>query len=191
MKGYMIFWCAALCAKFLSVFLLQNFLTYVSYFLAIAAILFTVYQLLHKKICFTFKNCVLIVCILAVVAVPAQTMTIGKFHLLKPLYQHSAEVIANDLAERSSTYYNSCQAQIRIPERILLNNCEKNVECRSQGDAYTISFTKHRDFFQWYAYVYFSDTIDFVTTPVGYWIGADYDSIIWIEQDQWALVKYY
>ena len=137
----------------------------------------------------------LIICILAVIGVPNQAMTIGKFYLFKPLYQQSVEVIANDFDERSNTdHYKS---QRSIPKRILLNNCEKKVACRIHDEAYTISFSKYRNFFQYYAYVYFSesDAIDFVTTPGRYWVGHDnanaYDSIIWLEQDKWALVKYY
>lgn len=137
----------------------------------------------------------LIICILAVIAVPNQAMTVGKFYLFKPLYQQSIEVLENDFEGGSNRY--NYESQLSIPKRILLNNCEKNVECRVYDNAYTISFTKHRNFFQQYAYVYFSEpgAIDLVTTPGRYWVGLDnasaYDSITWLELDKWALVKYY
>ena len=178
----------ALCAKILSVFMLQNLLTYVSCFFAVTAMCYTLYQLFRKKSHITFRKCVFMICILAVIAVPTQTMAIGKFYLFKPLYQQSVAVIANDFDGHS---YSECKAQLGIPKRFLLNSCEKNAECRIYDGDYAISFTKHRNFFQWYAYVNFSETIDFDKTPVGYWLGGDYDCITWIEKDKWALVKYY
>ena len=185
----------ALCLKLLSAFMLQNFLTYLSQILAIAAIIFVVYQLLHKKIRLTLKKCVLIICLLSVVTIPTQTMTIGKFYLFKPLYQQSAELIVENIDGQSSAY--NYKSQVSIPKRFLLNNCEKNVECRISDEYYAISFTKHRNFFQLFSYVYFSEpeAIELVTTPGRYWVGHDnanaYDTIIWLEQDKWALVKYY
>lgn len=198
MKKYIILFGIMMCMKILSMFMLQNLLTYMNYFLTLIVISYSVYTLFRRKNCFSLEKCVLIVCMIAVAAmpvVPNQAVTIGKFYLLKPFYQQSIETIANDFSERSNT--DNYQSQLSIPSRFLLNNCEKNVICRIYKEAYTISFTQYRDFFRYYAYVYFSEpkAIDFVTTPGRYWVGHDnanaYDNITWIEQDKWALVKYY
>lgn len=195
MKLYVIFLLISVGIKCLSTFILQNFLGYINLFFVSGVIIWTLYQQFLTKNCLTLKKGLLILCMFAIITVPNQAMAIGKFYLLEPLYQHAAEQIAEEIIDGSDTILQ--KIQLSVPERILLNNCEKNAECQKYNNYYTISFTKHRNFFQYYAYVYFSEpeAITLITNPSRYWVGYDdasaYDTIIWIEQDKWALVKYY
>lgn len=195
MKLYVKFLLVSVGIKCLSMFILQNFLNYVNFFFLVGVVCWTIYRLFKRNLHLTLKKCLLIFCMFVVIAIPSQTMSFSKFYLLEPLYQHSAEQIAEEIADADNTYFE--EIQLSIPQRILLNNCEKSALYQKHGDYYAISFIKQQNFFQCYAYVYFSEpeAITLVTNPANYWSGYDdgsaYDTIIWLAQNKWALVKYY
>ena len=195
MKQYVILFLIALGLKCLSAFMLQNFLCYVNLFFVAGVVIWTGYRMVSKKDSFTWKKCLLILCMLAIAAIPSQTVTAGKFYLLEPVYQHAAEQIAEEISDCGNTIIK--EKKLSVPARFLLNNGERAAVYSKYDTQYTISFTKHRNFFQWYAYVYFSEpeAVTQVTNPSRYWGGYDdasaYDSIEWLVKDKWALVKYY
>lgn len=194
MNLYMKFLLIAIVIKCMSIFVLQNSLSFVNGLFGISVLIWTVYHQFSEKNGFTIKKCFLILCLFAVIVFPNQLLSMGKFYLLEPVYQYTAERTGEEIADVNNTYIG--KYDIPIWERILLNDCRSCVDYVKQGEYYTISFTKRLTFFQWYAYVYFSEpaAVTLVTHPSLYEELDDasaYDTITWLQKDKWALVKYY
>lgn len=153
----------------------------------------TFYKILKKAL--DVKTLLQLIPLLIIVIFPQQWLDFGKFYVFESIYQNSAERIVTEVAEKQDTF--TGQEGLRLYERILLNDLIADAHYIKQEDLTIVSFCKTTNFFQQYAFVYFSDSkaINLIMHPSLYQNNlsdADmFDYIIWLKKDEWAFIKWY
>lgn len=187
----MFFLCVLL--RIITIFFSWNFISFFIYVLGISCSVVLFYQILKKKL--RPKYFFILLLFIAIVFFPQNWLVTSKFVALGAIYQTKVEDIIEETSYSQDSYLG--EYVLKIGDRLLLNNLEPAVQYIKQDGLYVISFTKSRNFFQWYAIVYFSNpkAIDLITSPSKYQEDLSdvnsFDKIVWLKKDKWAFIKWY